>query len=223
MFRSLALIGAMSFAMPAHATSYLLDFDPDLACVSTCLNGSSILQSYGDIPGQLDVIYDASRGTDGLQPMQYWGTGYESLQGVAYGLLNAGGLSITLSVFSGFDIALQGFDIAPYLNRSQNTSIEVIDIEDGAVVLQQAFNPLSTADVTNFAFSGSQFTSSFGFVINLGPDAWNVGIDNIAFSVTPTRTQPPPYQPVVPLPAAGWMLLAGLGGLAALRRRAGRA
>lgn len=30
---------------------------------------------------------------------------------------------------------------------------------------------------------------------------------------------PPPPPPPVPLPAAGWMLLAGLGGLAALRRR----
>jgi hypothetical protein len=36
--------------------------------------------------------------------------------------------------------------------------------------------------------------------------------------ISVTYTPPPPPN-VVPLPAAGWMLLAGLGGIAAMKRR----
>ncbi|MFN3847725.1 MAG: VPLPA-CTERM sorting domain-containing protein, partial [Paracoccaceae bacterium] len=40
------------------------------------------------------------------------------------------------------------------------------------------------------------------------------------FSVRPAGDlPPPPPPPPVPLPAAGWLMLAGLGGLAAMRRR----
>jgi len=51
-------------------------------------------------------------------------------------------------------------------------------------------------------------------------------VSNIAVSAfTYSVTLPPPVDPVdpsvVPLPAAGWMPLAGVGGLAALRRRRG--
>ena len=43
-----------------------------------------------------------------------------------------------------------------------------------------------------------------------------------AFSPGVSPPPPPPDIDVVPLPAAGWMLLASLGGLAAVRRRKSR-
>lgn len=46
------------------------------------------------------------------------------------------------------------------------------------------------------------------------------GLAEVRFEGTLTPPPPPP-PPTVPLPAAGWMLLAGIGGLAALRRRRG--
>ena len=96
--------------------------------------------------------------------------------------------------------------------------MRVDDLGNSSNVFAQVYEPLSTADVTSLSFSGSAFTSQAGFAISLGPDAWDVAIDNITFQLTESTNTTTP----IPLPAAGWMLLAGLGGLAAMRRRAAR-
>lgn len=44
-------------------------------------------------------------------------------------------------------------------------------------------------------------------------------IRSITFDVIPDEPPPPPPPPPVPLPAGGWLLLAGLGALAAARKR----
>lgn len=224
------LAATLLFGTPAAATTVTLDFAGAICTTFTgaCFNGALIEQDYGDIAGEVDVIYDANRATAALDAMQYWSTGYETLTDVAYGTLGGGGASITLDAMTGFEISLQSFDIAPYLNRSRNTLVQVIDIEDGAVVFDQAYTPLTTAGVTSLSFSGSQFTSIAGFQINLGPDAWDVGIDNIVFSLTPTATTPgtpgtPGTPNVIPLPASAVLLLGALGGLTVLRRRGARA
>lgn len=51
------------------------------------------------------------------------------------------------------------------------------------------------------------------------------GIDGSLIDVGtgPVVTPPPPSPSVIPLPAAGWLMLAGIGGLAALRRRKSKA
>ena len=220
MFKKLAAIGLLAIGAPAYATTYTLDFDASVACgVTACSNGSGILQTYGDVAGQVDVVYDADRATPGLESLSYWSTGYETLNDVAYGILGGGGLSITLDALPGFQVSLLGFDIAPYFDRVRNTSLAVIDLFDNSTLFSQNFTPLSTEFVTSFALGGA--TSTGGFRIELGPDAWDVGIDNIIFSVSSIPVNPPPPNPApIPLPAAGWMLLAGLGGLAAMRRRA---
>ncbi|WP_245298721.1 VPLPA-CTERM sorting domain-containing protein [Pseudotabrizicola sediminis] len=45
----------------------------------------------------------------------------------------------------------------------------------------------------------------------------NAGLSNISLFSAKGDAPPPP--PTIPLPAAGWLMIAGLGGLAALRRR----
>lgn len=45
------------------------------------------------------------------------------------------------------------------------------------------------------------------------------GLSNAVLFKRDGDLPPPPPPPYIPLPAAGWMMLAGLGGLAALRRR----
>lgn len=53
---------------------------------------------------------------------------------------------------------------------------------------------------------------------NGGNDATSFGNAFIDIKVQEITTQPP-STPVIPLPAAGWLMITGLGGLAALRRR----
>ena len=105
-------------------------------------------------------------------------------------------------------MTITGFDIAPYLNRSRNTLVQVIDTATNALLVNQAWTgekTLPTGTVTSFT---GTWTSTSGIQINLGPDAWDVGISNITGSVA-----------VIPLPAAGWLLLGALAGLGVAARR----
>lgn len=217
-FKVAAAAVALLLSSPAAmATTFTLDFSGNICGItgtSACGNGSTIGQNYGDIAGQLDVIYDANRNTTTTTNVFHWGTGYETLSNVAYGTNGGGGLSILFQPLAGFQVTLTGFDIAPYLSRVRDTLVQVIDTQTNALLIDQVFQPLPTGSVTNF--SGT-WNSASGIQINLGPDAWDVGISNITGSVTPFQSPVP-----IPLPAAGWLMLAGLGGLAAMRRRKSR-
>lgn len=201
----LAPVFAASLAGMASAAS--LTFDGPI-CNGICTNDGLIDQSYGDIAGQLDVIYDGNRNTTAAENLRFWTTGYESLVNVAFGEQSAGGLSILLQPLSGYKVTLTGFDIAPYANRVRNTLVQIIDTATGTFLKDDAYTPLSTTGITQY--SGSWMSAS-GLQINLGPDAWDVAIDNVNFSVAQVSA--------VPLPAAGWLLGGALAGFAALRRR----
>ncbi len=62
--------------------------------------------------------------------------------------------------------------------------------------------------------SGS-WSSETAIALAFGPDAVNIGISNISYSVTPASLS------AVPVPPAAPLLLAGLGAVALLRRDRG--
>lgn len=208
---------AVSLAPMAQAAPLLLDFSGNI-CGDTgdAACGSIIGQNYGDIAGQLDIVYDADRSAVGISNLYHWGAGYETLENVAFGDNAGGGLSILFQPLAGFVVTVFGFDIAPYAGRVRDTLVQVIDTATNTLLADSSFTPLPVGQVTQFTGS---WASASGIRINLGPDAWDVGISNISYSVAQIAPVDPETPSPVPVPAAGWLMLAGLGGLGAFARR----
>lgn len=208
---SAVVLAAITTANTSHAsTMTLLDFSGDICTTTTgaCGNGSQISQDYGDIAGVVDVIWDRNRNTATADNVLHWGTGYETLSNVAYGTNNGGGLSITFLLDPGHVITLNSFDIAPYLRRVNDSVVRVFDLADPSLpLLDSGSFSVQTGVVNSFTNPGG-WTSTTGLRIELGPDAWDVGISNISFTTA-----------VIPLPASGLLLLSGLAGFGLLRRR----
>jgi len=209
-FLSSVVFAAGLVASPTVAAPLVLDF-PTTACATICGSGSAILQTYGDVPGELDVIYDGDSTTPGLQNVLYWGAGYETLPSVAYSQNSSVGMSITFDPAPGFTVTLFGFDLAPYANRAVNTAATIREI-GGGLVFSQTYAPLSTAGVTT---ETGLWSSTSGLVLEFAAPFWNAGVSNIRYEVAPTSGGTTP----IPIPAAGWLMGAALIGLGAIRRR----
>lgn len=213
--RSLVAAAALSVAAAGAAGAAVLDFSGPICGGVACGNGSFIDQSYGDVPGLVDVTYDAAVGSGGLDPASFWSTGYETLVGVAYSAFG-GGLGISFEAAAGKTVTINSFDIAPYLDRPRDSRVQVIDLAAGTLLFDTGTFRVSTLGVTNFADPGNWTSSRIQIV--LGPDAFDVGIDNIDFTVNDANggggVQP------IPLPATAWLLLGGVAALAARGRRA---
>lgn len=193
-------------ALPCAAHAVTLDFTGDICGGgAACTPSAAIDQSYGDLPG-LDVIYDGSD-APGLQPMYWYPDNYSGLTGVAYGHEISTPSQITLDPSPGYIVTLNSFQLGAWDSRPQTTRVRVYDLGGGADFVPETGNyQISTLPDL---FRGP-FESENGIVIDFGPDAWNVAIDNI--DLTLARTPLPPS-----LSLLGLAFL-GLG----LRRRASR-
>jgi hypothetical protein len=212
------LIGAAALLLAgvqgAAAATYTLDFNGSICNGgNACSNGSRIDQSYGDVAGMVDVTTTSDRNNASAMGIYFWATGYESLVNVAYGDLSAGGIGITFAAAAGKEVTINGFDIAPYLDRQRNSRVQVIDGATNTTLFDSGSFAVSTAGITSYSNAGD-WTSSLISIL-LGPDAWDVGIDNISYTVSDATGGVNP----VPLPAAAWLLLGGLGALGAVARR----
>jgi hypothetical protein len=137
---------------------------------------------------------------------------------VAYGNLGGGGLGITFSAAPGKEVTINSFDIAPYFGRQRDSRVRILDDAGASTLFDTGSFAVSTLGVTSSTNPGT-WTSSL-LILALGPDAWDVGIDNISYTVTDVTgggggggVNP------IPLPAAGWLLLGGLGALGGFARR----
>jgi hypothetical protein len=212
MLKKLAAIGLLAIGAPAYATTYTLDFDPSVACASTCSNSAEILQTYGDQTG-VDVVYDGIPLSAGLQNFFYWDVSYSDLTGIAY---YGTGATLTFNAATGYEVGLTSLSLGAWPITDRELGFSITDLATSTELLNTGIVTVlgTTASVFNF-----DFKSTVGLQITFLGDFFNGGVDNIGYSATLT-TAPPPDPSAIPLPAAGWMLLAGLGGLAALRRRA---
>ena len=170
---------------------------------NSCANFDSILQSYGDVAGELDVQYDSDISNPELTPFRYWVDQYSGLFDVAFGEVGAT-VEVYLRPLSGYQVTLLGFDIGSYPNQNGLSQVTLLG-GDGSTIF-------STGPTTIFGNAPTHFAPGLtridGFRIQFGPDAFDVGIDNIDFQVT-----------AVPEPTTWAMLILGFGAAGSMIRR----
>jgi hypothetical protein len=207
--KPLSAIPAWALAISAHCA--VLSFDGDICEGPTgaCEDAFAVLQTYGDQPGVLDVVYDRDILVQGLAPMIFWSGQYSGLRNVAFG--TGLGLRGTAEIFlrprTGYAVTLHGFSLGAWPNVDRGSQYAVLG-GDGTPLFQSGPITVLGSAPTQAAFD---LTRSDGIRIQWGPDAYNVAIDDIAFSML--RVGP------IPEPTTLALIALGLGVVACKARR----
>lgn len=196
---------ALSLALAAPvAQAAVVDLDP------LSLGNGAVIQM--DSPGygsEGPVTLDWNPTGLGSQTLLFWNGSYSG-RDAAY-CVSGTDCALDMTVAPTHTVTLASFWLGGWPNTNRNVSWSVIDLADSSVVAS-AINAF-VSGTTGLTVSLG-LTSTTGFRILFGPDGFNGGINDITYSYTPVDNVPP-----VPLPAGGWLMLAGFGALAALRRR----
>ncbi|MEP1202082.1 VPLPA-CTERM sorting domain-containing protein [Tateyamaria sp.] len=196
----------------AHATT--LEFDDVTCSGASCANYGNVDQiagnTYGDETG-LDVSWAGSNGTS-PSPILYWTGNYSGLNDVVWTSSNdaTGSLTITLAALTGYQVTLDSFQLGSFNNQDRTSSVSITELGTTTSFLDTG--AITILGSTPTTISGP-YTSNSGIVISFGPSAYNVGLDNLSYTVSEIDPN------VVPLPAGLPLLLAGLGSLYAVRRK----
>jgi hypothetical protein len=210
--RSFFIAGAVTVAALSgtDAQAFVLTFDGNICNGGqACADYNPIDQTYGDVAGQLDVVY-AHRAASGNSPvdenyLKWWDNAYNDLVNVAWGGFGTGsGVSeIALIPAAGYQVTLNSFDLGAWPNAANATQYTVYDINYNPLI---SSGPIIVGTGNVHSHVTPALASATGLIIQWGPDGYNVGIDNVDFTVA------------VPLPAAAWLFGSALG-LLGLRRK----
>jgi hypothetical protein len=213
-----ALIAASLALAATGSQAYTLDFgsgSSPMICstnaagsgaMTACSSGSWINQGYGDVAGVFDVTYTAVRAASSLS---WWGPDYNNLLNVAYANASHARIEIELVQPGATSVNLTHFDMGAWFRTTRTTNVAIFEI-GGTTPLYTFMGPVGNGNShTDF---NVDLTSSVGLWIEWRDEGFNVGMDNIDFTVTT----------VIPEPQTYALFLAGLGllGFVARRRRA---
>jgi hypothetical protein len=221
---------AVLAAAQAQATSYVLDFNGLGEVPGSFGDNAEVDLSFRSIeslvtnPGWGDVPSAVSGS------INFWGLGYGDLDGAAWAAPNSSRGEIRIEALDPTDIVtVDGFDMGGWA-ADEVASWYIFDlawnlIDTGSGIAPNAGGRLSVAPGASAAG---------GLIFQWGNDAWDVGVQNFAYTVGRATTPPtsvtagvpnpgpaaPPVTPaVVPLPAAAPLLLSGFALLGWLRTR----
>jgi hypothetical protein len=218
-----ATIATVLLAAAAGAPALTLDFGTeapaptictaDLAgagALTACGNSAPMSQTYGDVAGVVDVSYvDVNAPPD--SSLLWWDTAYNDLYGVVWASGNDAVSHARIELKAtepGASVTLTGLDLGAWAFNTLNTTLNIYAIGGGAPLYSYS-GPVGNGNgpATHFALDVSAVG---GLWIEWQDSAYNVGIDNVEFSIG-----------AVPEPAPYALLLAGVAGMA-LRRRTAR-
>lgn len=193
---------AALLAPAASAATYTLDF-----------TGSGFIPDTFADNAEADLSYRAiAAGSFGnvatLGTVSFWGTGYGDLDGAAWGNPNPSIGEIRIrAVDPTMAISLDSFDLGGW-SADERAEWRVFDLAWTLVATGSGIAP-------NFVrlSVGASGKATGGLILQWGADAWDVGIENVRYTVGPADDPSP-----IPLPASLPLALAGVAALAALRR-----
>ncbi|HEY9193280.1 MAG TPA: PEP-CTERM sorting domain-containing protein [Methyloversatilis sp.] len=164
-------------------------------------NHQIIANDYGSIAGVIDLLHTSPGGANLL----FWADSYSG-RPAAYSPSSVG--LVTLTPAAGLTVTLDSFFLGGWPNADRNISYSIDDLATPGIDI--SVNAAFVAGSTGLVVTPA-LTSATGLRISFGPDGFNGGINNIAFSIA-----------AVPEPESYLMLLAGLGLVGAIARRGAR-
>lgn len=202
------LVAAACLATALEVRADVLTFDGDICEANPCSNGALIRNDYGDT-ASVDVIY-RNIAPNGLENrLLFWFEGYSDLNRVAW---TSGGDAASIAeiflkpLFADATVTLNSFDLGSFFG-SRTTSYRILDGDENLLFSSDVF----TVDGLIHSHLDVGLSSASGIRLQWGPSAFNVGIDNVNFTVRRETNE-------VPGPALSGLMVLALGMLLARRR-----